>query len=471
MVQKNRNVVVIGAGPSGLAAGYKLTKEGVRCTVIEKGQLVGGISKTVQHKGYYFDLGGHRFFTKVAKVNKLWHEVLGSDFMKRPRLSRIYYNRKFFDYPIKPLNALTGLGPVESARILASYVKARFFPYPVEDNFEQWISNRFGKRLYEIFFKTYTEKVWGIPCTEIKAEWAAQRIKGLSLTSAVMNAIYKPKGKTIRTLIDEFEYPKHGPGMMWEKMREYISNQNKVMLNSPVTKIRVEGNRALSVTVENGKKELDVYGTDFISSMPLRELVNSIKPEPPKRILDAANALSYRDFLTVALIVNQKDIFPDNWIYIHSPDVEVGRIQNFKNWSPYMVPDKNKTCIGMEYFCSEGDNVWNSRDEELVELARNEIETVGLAESKYVEEGVVVRTEKAYPVYDDNYVRNIETIKSYINGFENLQTIGRNGMHRYNNMDHSMLTALLAVENLSGKTHDLWTVNTEQEYHEEQKTG
>jgi protoporphyrinogen oxidase len=395
-------VVIIGAGPAGLTAAYVLSKAGVQSIVLEKDQTVGGIARTVNYKNYYFDIGGHRFFTKVKSVENIWKEVLGEDLLRRHRLSRIYYNKKYFYYPLRPLNTLLGLGIWNSILIFFSYLTSQLFLSKQEETFEQWVSNRFGKRLYEIFFRTYTEKVWGISCNEISAEWAGQRVKGLSLMTALKHAIlrnqsgHQDKKEVIKTLIDEFDYPKWGPGMMWEAMAESIQkNGSQVCLGKEVEGIRWSGNKVEALEVKgNGQIEL-LHGTDFISSMPLREALQKFKPEVPKEVLDAANDLKYRDFLTVALIIGKPNLFPDTWIYIHDPEVKVGRIQNFKNWSPFMVPDPNKTCLGLEYFCFEGDRLWNMPDDELIELAKRELETLGLANKNDVEDGKVVRMPKA----------------------------------------------------------------------------
>ena len=463
--------IIIGAGPAGLTSAYELSKNDMRSIVLEKDSIVGGIARTVNYKGYRFDIGGHRFFTKVTAVETMWREILGNDFIRRNRISRIYYNRRFFDYPLKASNALFGLGLWNSFLIFISYVKAQIFPEKPEETFEQWVSNRFGKRLFNIFFKTYTEKVWGIPCDEISAEWAAQRIKGLSLITALKNALLKPrsndKSAVIKTLIDAFDYPKQGPGMMWEKVCQLVENDgSEVRLNVEVSKILWKDNVIEAVEVKNnGHTEL-IKGKHFISSMPIRELVRKFEPAVPEKILDAASKLNYRDFLTVALVVNKPDIFPDNWIYIHEPNVKVGRVQNFKNWSPGMVPDQTKTCLGLEYFCFEGDGLWTMSDEALINLGRSELDSLGLIRSADVEDGAVVRMPKAYPVYDSTYQEALAVIRNFLEPFNNLQLVGRNGMHKYNNQDHSMLTAMLAVKNIMGANYDLWKVNADQEYHE-----
>jgi protoporphyrinogen oxidase len=463
-----KQVVVIGAGPAGLTAAYELTKHDLRPTVVEKGDKVGGLARTESYKGFHFDMGGHRFFTKAPEVKRMWHEVLGTDFLRRPRLSRIYYKNRFFNYPLKPLNALTGLGVVESVRIVLSYAWWQIFPYKAEDTFEQWVTNRFGRRLFQIFFKSYTEKVWGIPCSELKAEWAAQRIKDLSLKTAIVSMFLKPKN-TIKTLIEEFEYPRLGPGMMWNSVKEQIERRGgTVRMDADVAAITRNNGRIESITVSvNGHRE-EIPGKQFISSMPLTEFIKKLDPPAPPAVIQAADKIHYRDFLTVCLIVNKPDLFPDNWVYIHDPEVKVGRIQNFKNWSPEMVPDPSKSSLGLEYFCTEGDALWNTPDDELIELGKREVDRIGLASYADIEDGCVCRVPKAYPVYDSDYREYLDTVREFIGGFKNFQTIGRNGLHRYNNQDHAMLTGMFAVRNMVlGEHNDLWSVNADQEYLEE----
>jgi protoporphyrinogen oxidase len=459
-------VIITGAGPAGLTAAYELVKQGITPLVLEKGDKVGGIARTETYKGYRFDIGGHRFYTKVEVVQKLWLEVLGNDFIKVPRLSRIYYGGKFFNYPLSVFNTLLNLGIIESALILLSYFKIKVQPLTEETTFEQWVTNRFGERLYKTFFKTYTEKVWGIPCNEIQADWAAQRIKGLSLTTAVINALFG--SNDTKTLIKEFDYPRLGPGMMWEKFTEVVESKGgKVELNTGVIRIEREGYRVKNIVAEKNGEIFRFSADNFISSMPVSALINRMEPPAPEEVLHAARSLNYRAFMIVSLVVNQVDLFPDNWIYIHTPDVKVGRIQNFKNWSPEMVPDLSKTCLGMEYFCNEDDDVWNMDDGDLIKLAAKELEALNLAKASDVEDGVVIRQAKAYPVYDSEYRQHLQVLQDFLTKFENLQTIGRNGMHRYNNQDHSMLTGILAVRNLDGENHNLWDVNTERSYYED----
>lgn len=466
--------VIIGAGPAGLTAAYELDKLGVGSTVLEADDQVGGLSRTVSYRGYRFDIGGHRFFSKVAAINQLWQEILGDELLLRPRLSRIHYGGKFFDYPLKPLNALLGLGPIETLLVCLSYAKARVAPADDESSFEAWVSNRFGSRLYEIFFKTYTEKVWGMPCSEISADWAAQRIKNLSLREALRSALIKSShsrdGEIITTLIEQFHYPRLGPGMMWERCEQILAQRSVNTLRGlQVVRIRHEHGKVVAVVARNAAGELvDLPASDCISSMPIRELINALDPPPPPEVLRAANALRYRDYLTVVLILRRPEIFPDNWIYVHSPEVKLGRIQNYKNWSPAMVPDAGTTALGLEYFLWDEDEQWTWPQQRLLDLGIGECERLGLIEPRDVEDGTIVRMPKAYPIYDQAYRSNLATVRSYLASIGNLQLIGRNGQHRYNNQDHSMLTGIYAARNLAlGNQYDVWSVNTEAEYHEE----
>jgi protoporphyrinogen oxidase len=466
-------VVVIGAGPAGLTAAYELVRRGARPVVLEADDVVGGISRTVERDGWRFDIGGHRFFTKVDEVERFWHEILPDDeFLTRPRLSRIYYNGKLFDYPLRAGNALRGLGPVEAVRSVASYVKARVRPPADQSTFEGWVTARFGSRLYGIFFKTYTEKVWGVSADQIQADWAAQRIKNMSLATAVVRALLPKRNRTdVTSLIEEFQYPKYGPGMMWERCQELVEKGGgTVVFGARVTSVERRDGQVVAVHAEIDGETRRYPCDHVVSSMPLGAFVRAMQPDDPA-VEAAADALRHRDFLTVALVVPQDAGFPDNWIYVHSPDVRVGRIQNFGSWSPYMVKD-GRTCLGLEYFVNEGDELWSMPDDELVALGTRELARLGLVDAHRVELGHVVRMPKAYPVYDAAYRDNVEILRKWLaTEAPNAHPVGRNGMHRYNNQDHSMLTAMLSVENIYGAAHDVWSVNVEEEYHEERGAG
>jgi len=471
-IRAGDHVIVCGAGPAGLTAAYLLAKKGYDVNVLEQDTIVGGISRTARYKEFRFDIGGHRFFTKHAPVQDLWEEILGEDFMEVPRLSRIHYDGTYFDYPLKPLNALRGVGVINAVHIALSYLKAHLRPNPVEENFEQWVTNRFGQRLYEIFFKTYTEKIWGLPCTEIRAEWAAQRIQGLSLAQAIMSSVsLNKRSPTIKTLINSFHYPRFGPGQMWETCTEKIEELGgQVLLGHRVTGLDLKGDRIAAVNAETPSGPRCFEADHVISTLPLRNLIRSLGPAPGEGVKRAAEGLRYRDFLVVALVLDREDVFPDNWVYIHTPGVRVGRIQNFNNWSAAMVPVPGKTCLGLEYFCFQGDGLWAMSDGDLIELATQELALLDLAPGAGVEDGAVVRMPKAYPIYDAAYRGHVDTIQDFIDPIANLHTVGRNGMHKYNNQDHSMLTAMFAVENMHGAYHDLWAVNTDFEYLEEQRS-
>jgi protoporphyrinogen oxidase len=460
-------IVVIGAGPAGLTAAYESAKSNLHPILIEKSGQVGGIARTELYRGYRFDIGGHRFFTHFEEVQRIWREILDHDFIKVSRISRIYYKKRFYKYPLSFYNAISNLGVLEGFLILVSYLKAKMSPLEKEDTLEQWLTNRFGRRLYETFFKTYTEKVWGMACSDIQADWAAQRIKGLSLRSVLFDAVTGRNQNGAKTLIREFHYPLYGPGMMWRGMQKKIEQLGgEIYLNSSAVRFACTEGKIESLFIDREGKEICLPAGHFISSIPINELVFLLDPPPPEPVLQAAKKLSHRDFILVGLILNKPRLFPDNWIYVHSSEVKVGRIQNFKNWSPGMVPDTSKTSLGMEYFCSEGDAIWSTPDDELIQTAKNEIQKLGLAKAASVEDGVVFRQPKAYPIYDREYKENIQILRSFLETIGNLQTIGRNGLHRYNNQDHSMLTAKMAVSNLFGATHDLWAVNTDPSYYE-----
>ncbi|MDH3593772.1 MAG: NAD(P)/FAD-dependent oxidoreductase [Rhodospirillales bacterium] len=460
-------VIVLGGGPAGLTAAYELCRSGVPSTVLERAPMVGGLAKTVDYKGYRFDLGGHRFFTRIDRVQSMWEDLLGSDFLVCPRLSRILYRGRFFYYPLRPLNVLLGLGPWSCIGFLASYLRAQVQRVEPERTFEDWVSNRFGRKLYEAFFKTYTEKVLGVPCTDIAADWAARRIQGLSLPVAIKDSLFESKSRTtVSTLIDQFHYPRLGPGMLWQRVAERIARSGgEVRCGHSVTRIHWTGDGITAVdtaTADGGEER--VCGSHFLSSLALRDLIRALSPPAPPEVRAAAESLGYRDLILVALIIDKAHIFADNWIYIHDDKVRVGRIQNFKNWSPEMVPDPAKSCLGLEYFCSQGDDLWQSSDADLVALATAELEQAGLGERADVLDGTVVRVPQAYPMYDTAYRSHVETVRIFLSRFRNLQLIGRNGMHKYINQDHAMVSALLAVENLAGAAHEIWDASTDDGY-------
>jgi protoporphyrinogen oxidase len=472
--------LIIGAGPAGLTAGYLLAKEGRDVLVLERDPTyVGGISRTVSYKGFLFDIGGHRFFSKSREVVELWNEILPDDFIERPRVSRIYYGGKFYSYPLRALEALRNLGVVESVACVASYLRARAFPIAQPRTFHDWVRNQFGERLFSIFFKTYTEKVWGLPCDDISADWAAQRIKGLDLGAAVIDGLKRSlgirrrqkDGAVVKTLIEQFRYPRRGPGMMWQAAADRIRNLGgRVRLDCTVERLAWDGmRRRWTVEVRRGDGSRETYTADnVVSSAPLRELAGALSPAPLSLL--HARALAYRDFLTVALVCRRRarDL-PDNWIYIHDPAVKVGRIQNFRSWSPEMVAGEGYDCFGLEYFCFEGDGLWTSTDAELAALATREIAKIGLVDPDEVLDACVVRQPKAYPVYDDDYRDNVATVRRDLEAaFPTLHLVGRNGMHKYNNQDHAMMTAMLTVRNiLAGRRiYDVWEVNEDAEYAE-----
>jgi protoporphyrinogen oxidase len=463
----NQPLAVLGAGPAGLTSAYVLGLRGVPSLVLEADGTVGGIAKTVEFDGYRFDLGGHRFYTKLKPIERLWVDVLGSEFLRRPRLSRIYYRGDFFAYPLTAKDVVGRLGFVEAARCALSYLWSRPLAARNPETFEDWVTSRFGRRLYDAFFRSYTEKVWGIPGSEIRSEWAAQRIKNFSLFKAMLTILGLGR-QDVTTLIDEFRYPRLGPGQMWEAFRTRVEERGiPVLLNHRCVAVRHDGIRATSVvTRSNGTfEEHQVDGV--LSSIPLSELVQILEPRPPEEILAAAGRLRYRDLVVVALITSEKEPFPDNWIYLHDPGTRAGRVQNFGAWSESMVKP-GTSCLGVEYFCFEGDDIWETPDAEAVALAKDELARIGLIDPEKVIDGVKVRVPRAYPMYDASYREAVEALRSYLERFENLRTFGRNGLHRYNNQDHSMWTAILATLNLvEGTSYDVWSVNTEQEYLEE----
>ncbi len=471
------DVIIIGAGPAGLTAAFELGKRGATATVLESDDVVGGISRTVVRDGYRFDIGGHRFFTKVPEVEALWHEILpDEDFLQRPRKSRIYYRGRFFDYPIRPLNALRNLGVLEALRCVLSFLWIRLRPPKETRSLEGYVVANYGWRLYNHFFKTYTEKVWAVPASQLSADWGAQRIKGMSLWAAVWEPVRArvagsraDRAKQVTSLIDQFQYPKHGPGMMWERCRELVEAQgSEVLLQARVTSIAHDAGRAIAVQATDAGGTTTTRPADHvISSMPFPALLHAMDPPPPEAVLTAASQLTFRDFLSVALVVPANKVaWDDNWIYIHAPEVKTMRVQNFGSWSPHLVHG-GRNVLGLEYTVTEGDEWWSASDEELIDRGKAELELLGLMRGDDVEAGYVVRMPKAYPTYDEGYLANVEILRRWLaEHATNVYPVGRNGMHKYNNQDHSMFTAMLTVDNIFGAHHDIWSVNVEEQYHE-----
>jgi protoporphyrinogen oxidase len=472
-----KTVLIIGAGPAGLTAGYELSKKGFQVTVLERDNIVGGISRTINYKGFRFDIGGHRFFTKNKEIEAWWENILHEDFLTRPRLSRWYYRKKFFDYPIKPFELLGVFGLVDSMKIALSYAKAKIKPITPEISVADWCINNFGHYLAKPFFIDYNLKLWGVHPKYLSKDFTSQRVKGISFMSALKDALKKSLGfkdNNIKSLIEQFKYPKYGPGMMWEQVVGLIeAKKGKVLKGWLVVKVKHKNGKIVSVTAQNGKRNKKFKADYVLSTMPLKELIFALEPKPSQEILDAAKFLSFRDFITVALMIDQPKTVPDTWVYTHDEGMKPIRAQIFKNWSPFMVPDASKSCIGFEYACNQGDELWSMSKEQLIEQAKQDLKRLGFASMEKVFDAEVVRLKEVYPVYLVGYKEKINTIKAYLqkNFKDNsLQPIGRGGLHRYNNSDHSMMTALLAVKNILGEgKYDQWQVNTDAEYHEESK--
>lgn len=462
-VTTDRRVVIVGAGPAGLTASYALMQAGVPSLVVERASQVGGLARTVEHRGYLFDVGGHRFFTRSEEVRRIWREVLPDGFLSVRRLSRIYYRGRFFQYPLALGDALRQMGLAESAWVLASYLRKRLFPIRDETNLDAWMSNRFGRRLYLMFFRAYTEKVWGIPPTQIRSEWATQRIRTLTLWGAIRGALL-PSARRPRSLIGEFDYPARGPGMLWGRMAEILEAAgHPVLLDGDVVRVLRAGSHVEAVVVRRGSSLETHGGTDFIATMPLADLVLGLDPPLDAETQAHARALRHRAFVNVALVVRRGDLFPDNWIYVHTPDIGVARIQNYGNWSAAMVPRPDRTCLGMEYFCNEADALWARSDADWADAAETDLDRLGLARRGEVEDAVVVRQARAYPVYDSGYRTHLDHLKRALLRFDNLQMAGRNGLHRYDNQDQAMLTALAAARRVLGEDCDTWAAHAGEE--------
>ena len=523
MVVKGR-AIIIGAGPAGLTAACELcNKSAILPIVLEKSEFMGGIARTVNYRGNRIDIGGHRFFSKSDRVMNWWLDVLPLDpfaaaekihyqnqerplkasptgepesqsdrvMLVRRRKSRIYFLRRFFDYPIQ-MNAQTirNLGLWRVAKIGLSYLRSVCFPIRNEKNLEQFLINRFGRQLYLTFFKSYTEKVWGVPCNEISAEWGAQRIKGLSVSKAIAHFLKQKFGPrsdlaqkgTETSLIEQFLYPKFGPGQMWEEVAARVKAKGgQILTHHEVLRLRTNGKRITAVEARDARSGQKVVfeGDYFFSTMPISDLVRGLDAAVPETVREISSGLVYRDFITVGLLLSElkvkgeqgQKLIEDNWVYVQEPDVRVGRLQIFNNWSPFLVRDANHVWIGLEYFCYDTDDIWKKSDPDVIQFAIGELEKIGIIDGSKVIDSTVLHMEKTYPGYFGTYHRFGE-LREYLDGFTNLFLVGRNGMHKYNNQDHSMLTAMTAVENILGGydgKENIWSINTEQDYHEDRR--
>ena len=470
---KGKEITIVGAGPAGLGVAIELQKNNITdILIIDMHSKPGGLSRTEVFDNNRFDIGPHRFFTKNKEINELWHEILGNDFKPVKRFTRIYYNNKYFNYPLKPFNALKNLGFFESYHAIISYI---FSQVKVSNNeivsFEDWVCRHFGEKLYKTFFKNYTEKVWGIECKNIGADWAAQRIKDLNLYKAMIDALNPTKhNKSVKTLVEEFDYPVYGAGMMYEKMSDRINKQGgEILFNTIVKKVNIKDNKILSVFVNNNEKEFEIPVETLFSSMPLTKFIESIKPKVKKNILTATRELFFRDHITVNLIIDNNKLFKDQWIYIHSREVKMGRLANYNNFSSCMPGNKKKSVVSVEYFVFKNDDIWNMPDKDIIELAKEELNYMNLVNRKLVKSGFVIRETESYPTYFIGFEKYYKIVSDFVSNISNLQCIGRGGMYKYNNQDHSLYTGLLAAKNYCGADYNIWNVNIDAEYHENAK--
>ncbi|MEZ4699557.1 MAG: FAD-dependent oxidoreductase [Rhodothermales bacterium] len=458
------HVGIIGAGPAGITAAYQLAKKGVSVDVYEAGPAVGGLARTIDLWGQRVDLGPHRFFSTDRRVNALWLEVVGRDYSMVDRLTRIYYGGRFFSYPLRIFNALRLLGPVEAAQCLGSYVQERLSPTEQDGSFEDWVVHQFGRRLFEIFFKSYSEKLWGISCKELDADFASQRIKKLSLAEAIFNAIKQGRGNRHKTLVDRFAYPHLGSGIVYERMAEAITRRGgRLFLDRPVRRVVPAGD-AVQLELESGET---AWYDHVVSSMPLTLMVQRL-PDVPDAIREHAAALRFRNTTLVYLQVEGDAIFPDNWIYVHDPALQFGRITNFRNWTPQLHGPRGESILALEYWSYDEDALWAASDDDLIALARREIGATGLLGERAVLAGHVVRIRRCYPVYDRDYKRHLRPIEQYLQTIPNVTAIGRYGAFKYNNQDHSILMGILAAERIADDAnHSLWDINTDYDTYQE----
>ena len=469
MDEDKRNIIIIGAGPAGLSAAARLCELKNKPILFESSNKVGGMSGSINLWGHTVDYGPHRFFSSDKVVVEFWQRYVKSNFVMVKRQTRIYFGRKFYDYPLKPINALKNLGIFQSFYSLLSYLKAKVFKKKENGSLETWLSNRFGDKLYKTFFKTYTEKLWGISCKELDADWAAQRIQKLTLGGAIKNALLKGKKIKHKTLVDEFAYPKSGNQFFYDQLSKFIEKEinQEINFNSKVTKIILRGNKVKGVLLQDGQE----YKCDWlISTMPITSLIKGLK-DVPEKVKKAANSLRFRNTILVYLLIDSDKLFPDQWLYIHEPNVLHGRVTNFRNWSPYIVANDNRTVICLEFWCFDDDIIWQKNESDLVKIASNEISKIDLIKESSIIDGKLVKIPKCYPVYEKGYKEHLNVLQKYIDGIDGLVPIGRYGSFKYNNQDHSLLMGIMAAESISmNKKPALWDINTDSKYQEEGST-